>query len=180
MSPSLSSVNFIILRPNIGNCKASETCFHQQATKTETWACTQSSFHVLETQKGTCREYICRFSVHVSIRLAEDFTDIFTDIRKSDFTAKKLILTKFIIEKKKKVLCVKCLRQKEWLNGVSSKAKFLLTSPSVSGPELILLIQNAFFFVWVLYTRITLKGRRNKNILSIKLLKPHSQWLVIG
>lgn len=41
-------------------------------------------------------------------------------------------------------------------------SKFL-TSPSASGPELILLIQKAFFLVWVLYTRITLKEEKKQN-----------------
>lgn len=57
---------------------------------------------------------------------------------------------------------------------------WVLTSPSASGPELILLTQKAFFLVWVLYTRITLQDKENKNILRTELLKLHCQWLVTG
>lgn len=44
--------------------------------------------------------------------------------------------------------------------------KFQPTSPSASGPELILLTQKAFFLVWVLYTRITLKGEEEEKHLK--------------
>lgn len=88
--------------------------------------------------------------------------------------AKDLSVSSLYICKKKKNL-LKTIKKNYII--LSSKAKFLLTSPSGSGPELILLTQKAFFLVWVLYTRITLKGRKNKNTLSVKLLKPHHQCM---
>lgn len=58
--------------------------------------------------------------------------------------AKDLSVSSLYICKKKKNL-LKTIKKNYII--LSSKAKFLLTSPSGSGPELILLTQKAFFLV---------------------------------